>query len=140
MDYLISSQSAIDWDLKRVYNAIVLRFEELRNKEVAVGQSLVGPHKHDIQFLFEGENAREFCSQGQQRTQVLALKTAHVALLMKKRGSPPLLLLDDVFSELDEERRNSLFEILGEIEAQIFLTNVNDMSESRFKDLLQSVY
>lgn len=140
MEYLISSESAIDWSSKQVYDALVLRHQQLQGNEQAAGQSLVGPHKHDISFVFEGQNAKEFCSQGQQRSLVLTLKIAQVSLLKAKRNIQPLLLLDDVFSELDKERRESLFKILGEVNAQIFLTNVNDFQEELFKDLMQKVF
>lgn len=140
LDYRISGESAIDWDLKKVYDAMVSRYQKLQAAELASGLSLVGPHKHEVTFLFEGQDAREFCSQGQQRSLVLALKMAHVLLLKTKRNLYPIVLLDDVFSELDKERRESLFGILGELNAQIFLTNIDDFKEPLLSSSDQAVF
>lgn len=70
----------------------------------------VGPHRDDFQLLFNGHEARFFSSQGEQRLMALALKMAHYRLLSAERRADPVLLLDDVFSELDERRRRLVFE------------------------------
>lgn len=140
IDYRISGQSAIDWDLKQVYDAMVLRYQNLQTAEHSSGLSLVGPHKHEVTFVYNSQDAREFCSQGQQRSLVLALKMAHVLLLKAKRNLYPIVLLDDVFSELDKERRESLFGILGELNAQIFLTNIDDFKEQLFSNADQAIF
>lgn len=122
VDYLISEQSAIAWDRNQVYDALRSRQKELAQAEISLGQSLVGPHKHDLLFLFQKEDARFFCSQGQQRSIVLALKAGHIEIFRDRRGHTPLLLLDDVLSELDDIRRKKLIEVLIQLEAPIFLT------------------
>ncbi|MEK6553679.1 MAG: DNA replication and repair protein RecF [Bdellovibrionota bacterium] len=122
VDYSISEQSAIAWDENQVYDALRSRQKELAQAEISLGQSLVGPHKHDLIFLYQNEDARFFCSQGQQRSIVLAAKIAHIEIFRDRRGHTPLLLLDDVLSELDETRRRKLIEVLVKLETTIYLT------------------
>ena len=82
-----------------------------RSREVAAGMSLVGPHRDDVGFVAQGRNLRTFGSRGQQRTAALAVKLAEVAIMRNTLGAPPLLLLDDVMSELDSGRRGMLLQI-----------------------------
>ena len=86
--------------------------------------SLVGPHKDEIAFFINGKNARMFASQGQQRTIVLVEKLAEVELVREMLGQEPVLLLDDVMSELDAAHRASLTWFM-EQSAQTFVTTTN---------------
>ncbi len=95
--------------------------------EVMRKTSLVGPHRDELSFTVAGASLARFGSQGQQRTAVLALKAAEYALLAQATGEPPLLLLDDVLSELDAERRRAFLANLGHLE-QAFMTSA-DMPE-----------
>lgn len=87
------------------------------------GTTSVGPHRDDVRILLDGEDARAFGSQGQQRTAVVSLKLAESVLMERRTGEMPVLLLDDVLSELDTERRASL---LGEVAGagQVVITSV----------------
>ncbi|MGI6345437.1 MAG: DNA replication/repair protein RecF [Bacillota bacterium] len=80
--------------------------------ELARGQSLVGPHRDDFSCLINNIDVRSFGSQGQQRTCVLALKLAEIEFMHKMSGHYPILLLDDVLSELDEQRRSALLQLV----------------------------
>ena len=80
---------------------------ETADKELWNGATLVGPHRDDLAFELDGRDLAGFASRGQQRTAILALKLAELDLLTALDGRPPLLLLDDVFSELDPERRGA---------------------------------
>lgn len=122
VDYLISSQSAIDWSQNQVYDALRDRIEKLRDAELKLGKSLVGPQRHDIQFNFNGNDARLNCSQGQQRAVILGFKLAQIEHYKAVKGRYPILLLDDVFSEFDFENRRGLLNFLGESPAQKFIT------------------
>jgi DNA replication and repair protein RecF len=84
-----------------------------RSEEERLGQCLVGPHRDEIELLLGGAPARRFGSAGQQRTLVLALKLAELDVVHAVVGEPPLLLLDDVFAELDPRRQNLLLEAVG---------------------------
>jgi DNA replication and repair protein RecF len=88
--------------------AIRRRLAETADKELWNGATLVGPHRDDIVFRLDDRPLAAFASRGQQRTAILALKLAEVDLLTSPEGEPPLLLLDDVFSELDPLRRAHL--------------------------------
>lgn len=89
-------------------DALRRRLAETADKEVWNGQTLVGPHRDDMRFMLGGRDLAVFGSRGQQRTAILALKLAELDLLARGDGVAPLLLLDDVFSELDPERRAHL--------------------------------
>ena len=85
-----------------------------QNEEVRAGQSLCGPHREDLELLLDGQPARVFGSQGQQRSCVLALKLAEATVVGELFGEHPVLLLDDVLSELDDERQTYLLTRMGE--------------------------
>jgi len=102
-----------------------LNSKERRHAERSTGVTLTGPHRHDITFLFNGNDSRIFCSQGQQRAVILAFKIAEIVYHSEAFGSYPLLLLDDVLSEFDEGKRRFLIEFLKNSEAQTFLTTTD---------------
>jgi DNA replication and repair protein RecF len=81
-----------------------------RAQELRLRQTVVGPHRDDIQILVEAQPANQYASEGQQRTVALALKIAQARIFMIEEDTPPLLMIDDVFGELDPVRRNSLLE------------------------------
>ena len=92
-----------------------------RQKDVAHRQTSVGPHRDDLQFFVNGINVADFGSQGQQRTVILSLKLAEIDLIHEETGEYPILLLDDVMSELDNSRQLELLNAtLGK--TQTFLT------------------
>lgn len=90
--------------------------------DIKHGSTSVGPHRDDLAFTIDCMDARKFCSQGQQRTGILSLKLANLELDSKKLDEYPIVLLDDVTSELDENRASFLFSLLSRIHAQTFLT------------------
>jgi DNA replication and repair protein RecF len=81
-------------------------------QESRLRQTIVGPHRDDIQIRVEAHAASQYASEGQQRTVALALKIAQARVFLMEEGTPPLLLIDDIFGELDPVRRNSLLEHL----------------------------
>lgn len=93
--------------------ALIEQLRLQRNEEERLGQCLVGPHRDEIELLLGGVAARRYGSAGQQRTLVLALKLAELDLVQAVVGEPPLLLLDDVFAELDPGRQTLLLEAVG---------------------------
>jgi DNA replication and repair protein RecF len=87
------------------------------------GTTSIGPHRDDLRLLLDGRDARAYGSQGQQRTAVVSLKLAEAALVARRTGERPVLLLDDVLSELDGERRAALLrQVAGG--GQIIITSV----------------
>ena len=98
---------------------------EHRPRDVARRATTVGPHVDELEFVLGGRPARAYASQGQLRALVLAWKTAEMRLLAEIHGDAPVLLLDDVSSELDPSRNRFLFEFLHEIECQCFVTTTH---------------
>lgn len=97
---------------------------ETQPRDLATRQTSKGPHRDDFSLTLRGQPAVDFASEGQQRTLVLALKLAQARLLRQHHGTHPVLLLDDIFGELDPVRRNALLHALP-ADAQIFLTTTN---------------
>lgn len=106
---------------EEVREALRHALQERRREELARAQTTVGPHRDDLEVRLNGVEARSFGSQGQQRSAVLALKLAELEYLRRQLGTDPILLLDDVTSELDGGRRTLLLEVVGR-EAQTFIT------------------
>ena len=93
--------------IEAVRARIAAALDERAGEELRRGITLVGPHRDEVAFTIDGRDARTFASQGQQRSLVLAWKIAEVEVTREILGRPPLLLLDDVMSELDEARRQA---------------------------------
>ncbi len=102
-------------------DALRRRLGETVEKELWNGATLVGPHRDDVSFELDGRDLSTFASRGQQRTAILALKLAQVEVVAKTADRQPLLLLDDVFSELDPIRRSHLVRRIAQL-PQAFIT------------------
>lgn len=114
-----------------VRDALRRRLAETAEKEQWNGQTLVGPHRDDISFVSEARDLSGFASRGQQRTAILAFKLATLEVLHHANGRAPLLLLDDVFSELDPHRRAHLVRRIGELpQAFVTTTTTDDLDPS----------
>jgi DNA replication and repair protein RecF len=124
--YLPSWEVAEDRDITEADLVSELESSSIarRTEELSRGTTLFGPHRDDVLFEIDGRGARAFSSQGQQRTITLAWKLAEVSVVKDITGQEPLLLLDDVMSELDQNRRNSLALFVGEA-AQTVITTTN---------------
>lgn len=101
--------------------------------DVARGFTSYGPHRDDLTVLFDGRPAAEVASRGETRTALLALKVYELGLLEQKRGSKPLLLLDDVFSELDNKRRHALASFLQTHQTFITTTDADLVLDKRMQ-------
>ncbi len=117
-----------NWNLDGVKAIFYEKLKSEREAELIRGYSLVGPQRDDLIFLINGVNARRFGSQGQQRTAVLACRLAELEYMKSETGSFPVVLLDDVMSELDIHRRSFLIEVLSnKFQTVITTTDVNDI-------------
>ncbi len=102
------------------------KLKEVRSREIERGVTLVGPHRDDLHFSVNGYDIQTFGSQGQQRTTALSLKLAEIELVKQEVGEPPILLLDDVLSELDDYRQSHLLNtIQGEVQTFVTTTNIS---------------
>lgn len=109
-------------------DALARRLAETADKEVWNGATVIGPHRDDLAFDLGGRELSSFASRGQQRTAILALKLAELDLLTALDGHPPLLLLDDVFSELDPDRRSHLVRRIAALpQAFVSTTTLDDL-------------
>lgn len=104
------------------------KFYEKINKnlitEIKLGNTINGPHRDDIEFCINRKNMKNFSSQGQQRMAVLAIKIAEIELLKKYTNEAPILLLDDVFSELDDNKKNNLLNYIKK-DLQVIITTTD---------------
>jgi DNA replication and repair protein RecF len=107
-------------------DALRRRLLDTREKEMWNGATLIGPHRDDVVFMSAGRELSTFASRGQQRTAILAYKLAQLDLLTATHGQPPLLLLDDVFSELDPDRRAHLVRRIGALPQAFVTTTTTD--------------
>lgn len=104
------------------------------NSEIRLKSTLYGPHKDDIEFYIGDKNIKNYGSQGQQRMTVLSLKLSEIHIFKEITGKYPILLLDDVFSELDETRKNNLLKYIQQnIQTIITTTDLSNIDESIIK-------
>jgi DNA replication and repair protein RecF len=112
-----------------IRDGFAVQLRHVRPREIASGACLVGPHRDDMAFTVDGHDLRTFGSRGQQRTAALALKLAELQMMRDETGDNPLLLLDDVMSELDAMRRRTLLEALaGADQAVVTTTDWGDFN------------
>lgn len=110
------------------------KMKKVRNKEIMLGMTSYGIHRDDIEILLNNKNSKEFASQGQQKMIMLFLKLAEVEVFMNKYEQKPILLLDDLFSELDTENQNLIINKLSK-KTQIFITSTNIIKIKNMKKL-----
>ncbi len=127
MEYTVSNRVFDKGKREDFFNAMYKDWKENKKKETNTGQCLIGAHKHGVKFKFKGQDSRFFCSQGQQRAIILAFKIAQMELYYKIHKDFPVLLLDDVLSELDREKRMNFLDHLLLTKSQIFLTTTDAM-------------
>ncbi|MDO4522458.1 MAG: DNA replication/repair protein RecF [Eubacteriales bacterium] len=104
-----------------------------RERDLRMKVSMTGPHRDDICFQIRGVDIRRFGSQGQQRTAALALKLSEIELVKQEIGDSPILLLDDVLSELDSHRQRHLLDSIHDIQTLITCTGLDDFVENQFR-------
>lgn len=103
-----------------------------REKDLKLKTTSVGPHRDDLGFYFDGMDVRKYGSQGQQRCAALSLKLSEIELVKSTTGDTPILLLDDVLSELDKNRQNYLLNHIHDIQAMITCTGLDEFVNCRF--------
>ena len=103
-----------------------------RSQDIRQKTTLAGPHRDDINFIVNGIDIRRFGSQGQQRTAALSLKLSELELVKLVSKDAPILLLDDVLSELDGSRQTQLLSAIQDIQTMITCTGLEDFVNNRF--------
>lgn len=104
-----------------------------QERDIKLKQTTVGPHRDDFSFMAGNIDIRKFGSQGQQRTAALSLKLSEIELVKKMIKDNPILLLDDVLSELDSNRQNYLLNSIGDIQTIITCTGLDEFINNRFE-------
>lgn len=122
---------------EKVRNYLQATLTKQRKKDYERGFTATGPHRDDLIFRLAGREARYHASQGEQRSIALALRLGQVTVLERELKKKPVLLLDDVFSELDSERRRTLIESLDLMSRQVFLTTTETSSVPREREILR---
>lgn len=131
-DLKIEYQTNID--IENIEESYKKLLKDNRKKDIDRGYTSIGPHRDDLEILINDKSAKKFASQGQQRTISLSLKISEIEFIKKKKGEYPILLLDDVLSELDKKRKHKLLEeIENKVQTIITTTDLNDI-ESFFID------
>jgi DNA replication and repair protein RecF len=122
--YVSQVPEAARGDVAQAKAAILDLLTKHRERELTLGTTLVGPHRDDVAFIVNDKNVANFGSQGQQRTTALAVKLAEIDLMKAQTGEYPVLLLDDVLSELDDDRQTHLLKTIQN-KVQTFLTTTS---------------
>lgn len=103
-----------------------------RDRDIRMKMTEIGPHRDDVIFMINGIDIRKYGSQGQQRTTALSLKLAEIDLVKEITGDKPILLLDDVLSELDGNRQNYLLNSINDVQTIITCTGLDEFINNRF--------
>ncbi|PLZ89600.1 DNA replication/repair protein RecF [Fischerella thermalis] len=125
---------------EKVQQALLEKLQQRTIAELHQGTTLVGPHRDEIELTINQTPARQYGSQGQQRTLVLALKLAELQLIEEVVGEPPLLLLDDVLAELDPSRQNQLLDTIQDRFQTIITTTHLGAFDSQWLNSSQILY
>ncbi len=120
----ISYQISFEHKYESLEKSFTEELEQNKEKEIERGYTTCGPHRDDLKLVLNDFDVRKFGSQGQQRTVALALKLSELEFMKSEAGEYPVLLLDDVFSELDSSRRQFLMDFIGG-RVQTFLTTTD---------------
>ncbi|WP_186576856.1 DNA replication/repair protein RecF [Aquibacillus kalidii] len=126
INYIASIDVSEDDNREKIVKIYHDKFSSLEDKEVDRGSTLIGPHRDDLAFNVNGKDVQTYGSQGQQRTTALSLKLAEIELIYNEVGEYPILLLDDVLSELDDFRQSHLLNtIQGKVQTFVSTTSVD---------------
>lgn len=119
-----------DFDKDCIVNTLRKKFKANYKKELNQGMTLYGPHRDDFSFIFNGNNLRYFGSQGQQKIAILAYKLSEIPIFTNLCGTTPVLLLDDIFSELDIKKRNRLLNLVNDdIQSIVTTTDLKNINK-----------
>lgn len=120
---------------EQIRESLLNKYRSNLQREIIMSQTMSGPHRDDFSFYANGKNVKEFGSQGQQRMSVLCLKLAEIELFKEKKGEYPVLLLDDIFSELDNTKRHNIIKYLNKrMQIMITTTDISDIEKSILKN------
>lgn len=111
----------LNYNASNIKKLLLDRYNNLMEEEKIACKTLIGPHRDDFDYFLNNNSLKLFGSQGQQRLAIIALKFAEISVFKDIKGSTPIILLDDVFSELDDNKKNCLLQFLSN-DAQVIIT------------------
>lgn len=114
-------------EISEIKERMINRIAEVNKRELDTREAVTGPHREDIEYLINGISAKSYASQGQQKTIVLAQKLAEVEIIREETGELPILLLDDIMSELDKKRRAFIVNRTGDAQLMITCTDTDGL-------------
>jgi len=126
----IKYSKSIEFDLtdNNLKENLINEYNKKLDYDIKLCSTSVGPHKDDIEFYLGDKNLKFYGSQGQQRVAVLALKLSEIEIFKKYKDTTPILLLDDIFSELDDNKKNNLLKYISrDIQTIITTTDLNNL-------------
>ncbi len=113
------------------------KIDEAAEREMRLEEVIIGPHREDIGYFINGKDARMYASSGQQKTVVMAQKLAEVSLMKQETGEMPVLLLDDIMSELDRSRREYILNSMGNMQILITCTDTDNIAVTEGTRLIE---
>ena len=133
--YVPSFADPMEEDEAVLLDRFMIKLSQTKDQEIRRGMSLTGPHRDDLSFFINGREVQTYGSQGQLRTTALSLKLAEIELIREEIGEYPVLLLDDVLSELDPYRQTQLIETFqSKVQTFITATGIETLNTSKLKD------
>lgn len=134
IEYDSSLQAAIEEEEAVLFDRFMIKLSQVKDQELRRGVTMVGPHRDDLRFFINDKEVQIYGSQGQQRTTALSLKLAEIELIHEEVGEYPLLLLDDVLSELDRYRQTQLIETFqSKVQTFITTTGIESINLSKLE-------
>lgn len=135
IEYKPSADVSEQQDLSKMIKVYEEKFAKIKHREIERGVTMFGPHRDDLLFFVNGRDVQTFGSQGQQRTTALSVKLAEIELIYSEINEYPLLLLDDVLSELDDFRQSHLLNtIQGKVQTFVTTTSINGIDHQTLKE------
>lgn len=113
-----------EYDENNIKEKLLKKYKKILNREIKLGTTLIGPHRDDLEFYLENKNLKDYGSQGQQRLAILSMKLAEIEIFKTYKNTYPILLLDDVFSELDDIKKNNIIKFIKD-DIQVIITTTD---------------
>ena len=125
-----------NYEVDDIKNNLLNKLNKNLKKEIKLGSTLYGPHRDELEFYLGNNNLKIYGSQGQKRMAVLATKLAEIPIFKQFKNINPILLLDDVFSELDDIKKNNVIKYLAEdIQVIITTTEIKKINKKKFSSV-----
>ena len=118
----------------KIYNGILVLLKDRLSLDLKRGYTSVGPHRDDLNFIINGIESKKFASQGQVRTIALSLKLSEISIIKNSLDENPILILDDVLSELDPIRQNQLIKYISDLQTFITTTEINSLMKEHIRE------